>query len=65
MPLYEVSHFTPLSAHQQERLAQHITYAHSRQFHTPSMFVNVVYKDISQAGFFVGGKKVRACLDES
>ena len=58
MPLYEVSHITPLASEQKEELAKAITKIHSEKFTTPSVFVNVIYTDVSERDAFVGGKSV-------
>lgn len=59
MPLYEISHATPLSESQKDRLAQAITRAHTSRFTTPSFFVNVMFIDVHNESYYVGGKRVR------
>ena len=58
MPMYEINHTIPLSDDQQSLLAERITYIHSRQFTTPSLFVNVIFKDVRQIATFVAGRRV-------
>ncbi|KAK0509862.1 hypothetical protein JMJ35_007256 [Cladonia borealis] len=57
MPLYEISHITPLSPSQKDALAASITQIHSHLFTTPSLFVNVRFTDISRQDVYVGGRK--------
>ncbi|CAK4030420.1 Hypothetical predicted protein [Lecanosticta acicola] len=45
MPLYDVQHICPLTAQQQDDLAEAITVIHSQKFTTPRMFVNVKFTD--------------------
>lgn len=62
MPLYQVEHSCPLSQDQQEGLAKEITTIHSEKFTTPSLFVNVTFKDISSQPTYVAGKRVCVLL---
>jgi len=58
MPLWTIQHSVPLSAAQQDALAQVITTAHGRRFGVPRVFVNVSYQDISSSVEYIGGKRV-------
>ncbi|KAI3543239.1 hypothetical protein CABS01_11064 [Colletotrichum abscissum] len=57
MPLYEVSHATPLSQGQRDQLAESITAIHSTKFTVPRMFINVIFTDSSNTPTYVGGKQ--------
>jgi len=57
MPLYLISHVTPLSTSQQDTLASPITKLHTELFTTPSLFVNVRFSNALQHVGFVGGKR--------
>ncbi|KAI9729189.1 MAG: hypothetical protein M1834_007096 [Cirrosporium novae-zelandiae] len=57
MPFYEVTHVCPLLSDQQQQLASAITRIHTTRFVTPSIFVNVVFKDASRVISYIGGKK--------
>lgn len=59
MPLYEISHATPLSQRQRDQLAESITAIHSTKFAVPRMFINVIFTDSSNTPTYVGGKQVR------
>jgi phenylpyruvate tautomerase PptA (4-oxalocrotonate tautomerase family) len=59
MPLYIVSNVTPLTAAQQDALAQALTDIHTATFTTPALFVNVRFTPASQHVGYVGGKKVQ------
>ncbi|RFU31124.1 hypothetical protein B7463_g5201, partial [Scytalidium lignicola] len=57
MPLYNVHHIVPLTNEQKAAIAEKITYFHSRQFATPSLFVNVFFTNASKFESFVGGRR--------
>ncbi|KAH7040049.1 uncharacterized protein B0I36DRAFT_343852 [Microdochium trichocladiopsis] len=57
MPLYEISHVTPLSDTEKDELAQAITKVHTSRFTTPSLFVNVRFIDVQNESYYVGGKR--------
>lgn len=59
MPLYEVTHSYPLTAEQRQHLAGEITRLHATAFTTPSLFVNVIFKQENPNGgtFFIAGKQ--------
>ncbi|KAK1544518.1 hypothetical protein CPAR01_02020 [Colletotrichum paranaense] len=57
MPLYEVSHATPLSQGQRDQLAESITAIHNTKFTVPRMFINVIFTDSSNIPTYVGGKQ--------
>jgi hypothetical protein len=59
MPLYLISHATPLSSSQRDTLAAEITKIHTSLFTTPSLFVNVRFTPADQHVGYVGGKKVQ------
>jgi phenylpyruvate tautomerase PptA (4-oxalocrotonate tautomerase family) len=57
MPLYSVSHSYPLTRYQKDQLAEKITYLHSREYLTPSLFVNVMFREAEPTGdFYLAGK---------
>ena len=58
MPLYIVSHYTPLSTSEKDALAWAITKSHTELFTTPSIFVNVKFQDIKDTSCYVGGYAV-------
>lgn len=58
MPLYEISHATPLSQSQRDQLAESITAIHSTKFTVPRMFINVIFTDSSNTPTYVGGRQV-------
>lgn len=58
MPIYRVNHTCPLSLAQRDALAARITHIHTRKFATPSLFVNVVFEDVSESLAYVAGKRV-------
>ncbi|KAK3092153.1 hypothetical protein LTR53_019745, partial [Teratosphaeriaceae sp. CCFEE 6253] len=57
MPFYEFHHHTDLTVSQKDELADAITTIHSTKFSTPKLFVNVSFRDVSQADTYVGGKR--------
>lgn len=59
MPLYMVSHATPLTPAQLDELAQAITELHTTIFTTPSLFVNVRFAPTSDYVGYVGGRRSR------
>jgi len=59
MPLYLISHATPLSSSQKDTLASEITKVHTSLFTTPSLFVNVRFTPADQHVGYVGGKKIQ------
>jgi len=58
MPLYEVSHGTPLTGAQKGQLASAITKLHHELYSSPSYFISVKFTDNSEDKFFIGGKPV-------
>lgn len=58
MPLYEVSHISPLTGEQKNELAKEITRIHATKFMAPSIFVNVVFNDVRGQDAYVGGELV-------
>ncbi|PYI35647.1 hypothetical protein BP00DRAFT_411913 [Aspergillus indologenus CBS 114.80] len=57
MPLYEIEHSIPLDKPQRDALAQAITHIYTRQFTTPSLFVNVKFVDARNQHNYVAGKE--------
>lgn len=58
MPLYEIEHVCPITPDQQQSIANAIVKIHSEMFTTPSLFVNVRFKDTSALSLFVAGQRV-------
>jgi hypothetical protein len=58
MPLYEIEHVCPINPDQQQSIANAIVKIHSEMFTTPSLFVNVRFKDTNATPLFVAGKRV-------
>ena len=58
MPYYIINHICPLTTSQQDALAERITSIHALRFHTPSLFVNVVFEERGARRAYVGGRKV-------
>ncbi|TID26030.1 putative cis-3-chloroacrylic acid protein [Venturia nashicola] len=58
MPLYTITHTTPLSSTKKDKLASALTTLHATKFTTPKMFVNVrfVNADHSRIDTYVAGK---------
>ena len=56
--MYEIEHVCPLSPDQQKSIASAIVKIHSEKFTTPSLFVNVRFKDTSAIPLFVAGEQV-------
>ncbi|KAF2163125.1 hypothetical protein M409DRAFT_26570 [Zasmidium cellare ATCC 36951] len=58
MPRYEIDHAIPLSASQQDDLAQEITRLHLAAFRlVPKFFVNIIFTDLSHKTCYVSGRK--------
>ncbi|RAH81328.1 hypothetical protein BO86DRAFT_287976, partial [Aspergillus japonicus CBS 114.51] len=57
MPLYEIEHSIPLNKPQRDALAQAITHIHTRQFTTPSLFVNIKFVDARNQHNYIAGKE--------
>lgn len=57
MPLYEISHSFPLTRKLKDQLAKQITELHATTFTTPSLFVNVHFKDIDATAenYYIAG----------
>ena len=62
MPMYEIEHVCPLSPSQQKSIAASIVRIHAEKFTTPSLFVNVRFKDTSAIPLFVAGEQVNLLL---
>lgn len=60
MPLYEIEHSIPLDKPQRDALAQAITHIHTRQFTTPTLFVNIKFVDARTQHNYVAGREVRS-----
>ena len=60
MPNYEVEHICPLTASQQDELAEAITKIHSEKFNTPKLFVNIRFTNIAEHVVYLAGKRVRS-----
>jgi hypothetical protein len=58
MPLYEIEHVCPINPHQQQAIADSIVKIHSEIYTTPSLFVNVRFKDANDTPLLVAGKRV-------
>jgi hypothetical protein len=58
MPLYEIEHVCPITPDQQQSIANAIVKIHSEMFTTPSLFVNVRFKDTNALPLFVAGQRV-------
>ena len=58
MPLYQIEHIIPLTPEQQDALASALTTLHTRKFTTPSLFVNVQFRDVREQVCYVAGKRV-------
>ena len=58
MPLYEIEHVCHITRDQQQLIANAIVKIHSEIFTTPSLFVNVRFKDASAIPLFVAGQRV-------
>lgn len=65
MPMYEVEHVCPLSPSQQKSIAAAIVKIHSETFTTPSLFVNVRFKDRNAIPLFVAGEQVSLLVEAS
>jgi len=59
MPLYEIEHVCPITPDQQQAIASAIVKIHSEMFTTPSLFVNVRFKDTDAFPLFVAGQRRR------
>ncbi|RAK72266.1 uncharacterized protein BO72DRAFT_452816 [Aspergillus fijiensis CBS 313.89] len=57
MPLYEIEHSIPLDKPQRDALAQAITHIHTRQFTTPTLFVNIKFVDARTQHNYVAGRE--------
>ncbi|MCJ1369052.1 hypothetical protein MMC20_000260 [Loxospora ochrophaea] len=57
MPLYQIEHIIPLTPEQQDALASALTTLHTRKFTTPSLFVNVQFRDVREQVCYVAGKR--------
>lgn len=60
MPLYEVQHYIPLSLEERNKFAKEITRIHTREFITPSLFVNVQFTELKEGSSFIAGEEVCA-----
>src|SRR5271170_1542331 len=58
MPLYEIEHVCSITPDQQQSIANAIVKIHSEMFTTPSLFVNVRFKDTNALPLFVAGQRV-------
>ena len=58
MPLYEIEHVCSITPDQQQSIANAIVKIHSEMFTTPSLFVNVRFKDTNTLPLFVAGQRV-------
>ena len=58
MPLYEIEHVCPITPDQQQSIVNAIVKIHSEMFTTPSLFVNVRFKDTNALPLFVAGQRV-------
>jgi hypothetical protein len=58
VPLYEIEHVCPIAPDQQQSIANAIVKIHSEMFTTPSLFVNVRFKDTNALPLFVAGQRV-------
>jgi len=59
MPIYKIEYSFPFTQHQKNAFAEKLTYLHSTEFLTPSLFVNVVYsRNEPGSDFFLAGKPV-------
>ena len=58
MPLYEIEHVCPITPDQQYSIANAIVKIHSEMFTTPSLFVNVRFKNTNAQALFVAGQRV-------
>jgi len=63
MPFYEIQHTYPLTPAQRQTFARAVTDLHSTTFLTPSLFVNVVFHDLSEGDrsnptYFLAGEPV-------
>lgn len=61
MPLYTITHTTPLSSTKKDKLAAALTTLHATKFTTPKMFVNVrfVNAEHSRIETYVAGKTMQ------
>lgn len=59
MPLYEITHASPLTTSQQDSLATRITHLHATMFTAPTHFVNVKFINNTSQSIptYVGGKR--------
>ncbi|KAJ4861157.1 putative oxalocrotonate tautomerase enzyme domain-containing protein [Trichoderma breve] len=57
MPLYEVQHYIPLSLEERNKFAKEITRIHTREFITPSLFVNVQFTELKEGSSFIAGEE--------
>jgi phenylpyruvate tautomerase PptA (4-oxalocrotonate tautomerase family) len=63
MPLYEVSYVAPLTGAQKNDLALALTKLQCNKFGTPSLFVTVVFLNITKLDTYVAGKPVSSGLN--
>jgi phenylpyruvate tautomerase PptA (4-oxalocrotonate tautomerase family) len=54
MPLYEVHHCASLTRSEKDDLAARITQIHKSAFGAPSLFISIIFKDISGYDFYAG-----------
>ena len=59
MPFYDVHHCVSLTKEERDRLAEAITFIHTRTFAVPRLFVNVQFTDLRNYHTYVAGKEVR------
>ncbi|KAE9978875.1 hypothetical protein EG327_007213 [Venturia inaequalis] len=61
MPLYTITHTTPLSSTKKDKLAAALTTLHSTKFTTPKLFVNIrfVNAEHSRVETYVAGKSMQ------
>ena len=58
MPVYDVNYVCDLASEQKDEIAKAITHLHTRQFHAPSLFVNVHFQDSVNDVRYAGGARV-------
>ena len=59
MPRYDIQHAVRLTDAEKDEVAGAITKLHTEKFPVPSLFVNVIFSDVSGLTSYIGGKRVK------